>query len=162
MGTWPLQTSRESVAQLVSEGLLINRSSVRFRLKPENSTFHEFELLRPSIRGTKLLLKVIKAIIIISVITSRRKHSTPWSIWLSTCTTPIRFTGWSRSPGDDDLDFQVFCGHCEQKLAGNCQTRTFVNACLHQNTEKSTPACQTWNFTKLGEAQTWEGGSRRP
>ena len=51
-----------SVSQ--SEGLLIPRSSVRFRLNPENSNSHGFELYRPSIKGTKLLLKVIKAIII--------------------------------------------------------------------------------------------------
>ena len=48
-----------------SEGLLIPRSSVRFRLIPGNSNSHEFELHRPSNKGTKLLLKVIKAIIII-------------------------------------------------------------------------------------------------
>ena len=48
-----------------SEGLLIPRSSVRFRLKPENSNSHGLELHRPSIKGTKLLLKVIKATIII-------------------------------------------------------------------------------------------------
>jgi len=40
----------------------IPRSSVRFRLKPENSNSHGFELHRPSIKGTKLLLKAIKAI----------------------------------------------------------------------------------------------------
>jgi len=33
--------------------------------KPDNSNSHEFELHRPSNKGTKLLLKVIKAIIII-------------------------------------------------------------------------------------------------
>jgi len=38
---------------------------VRFRQKPDNSNSHEFELHRPSNKGTKLLLKVIKAIIII-------------------------------------------------------------------------------------------------
>ena len=58
-----LTCKRGSVGQ--SEGLLIPRSSVRFRLKPENSNSHAFELHRPSIKGTKLLLKVIKAIIII-------------------------------------------------------------------------------------------------
>ena len=45
----------------------IPRSSVRFRLKPDNSNSHEFELHRPSNKGTKLLLKVIKAIIIIII-----------------------------------------------------------------------------------------------
>jgi len=35
------------------------------RLKPDTSNSHEFELHRPSNKGTKLLLKVIKAIIII-------------------------------------------------------------------------------------------------
>ena len=49
-----------------SEGLLIPRSWVRFRLKPENSNSHGFEPHRPSIKGTKLPLKVIKAIIIFS------------------------------------------------------------------------------------------------
>jgi len=36
-----------------------------FRLKPDTSNSHGFELHRPSNKGTKLLLKVIKAIIII-------------------------------------------------------------------------------------------------
>ena len=58
-----LTCKRGSVGQ--SEGLPIPRSSVQFRLKPDNSNFHEFELHRPSNKGTKLLLKVIKAIIII-------------------------------------------------------------------------------------------------
>ena len=44
----------------------IPESSVRFHLKPENSNSNEFQLHRPSVKGTKLLLKVIKAIIIIS------------------------------------------------------------------------------------------------
>jgi len=39
--------------------------SVWFRLKPDNSKFYGFELHRPWIKGTKLLLKIIKAIIII-------------------------------------------------------------------------------------------------
>jgi len=50
-----------------SEGLSFPRSSVPFRLKPENSNSHGFELHRPSIKGTKLLLKVIKAKIIMCV-----------------------------------------------------------------------------------------------
>ena len=57
-----LTCKRGSVGQ--SEGLPLTRSSVRFRLKPDNSNSHEFELHRPSNKGTKLLLKVIKAIII--------------------------------------------------------------------------------------------------
>jgi len=40
-------------------------SILSFRLKPDTSNSHEFELHRPSNKGTKLLLKVIKAIIII-------------------------------------------------------------------------------------------------
>ena len=59
-----LTCKRGSVGQ--SEGLSIPRSSVRFCLKPDTSNSHEFELHRPSNKGTKLLLKVIKAIIIIS------------------------------------------------------------------------------------------------
>ena len=58
-----LTCKRGSVGQ--SEGLSIPRSSVRFRQKSDNSNSHEFELHRPSNKGTKLLLKVIKAIIII-------------------------------------------------------------------------------------------------
>ena len=58
-----LTCKRGSVGQ--SEGLLIPRSSVWFRLKPENSNSNECELHRPSIKGTKLLLKVTKTIIII-------------------------------------------------------------------------------------------------
>ena len=60
-----LTCKRGSVGQ--SEGLCIPRSSVPFRLKPENSNSHGFELHRPSIKGTKLMLKVLKAIIIIIV-----------------------------------------------------------------------------------------------
>ena len=60
-----LTCKRGSAGQ--SEGLSIPRSSVRFRQKPYNSNSHEFELHRPSNKGTKLLLKVIKAIIIICV-----------------------------------------------------------------------------------------------
>ena len=62
--TQDLTCKRGSVGR--SEGLLLPRSSVRFRLKPENSSSHRFEHHRPSIKGTKLLLKVMKAIIIIS------------------------------------------------------------------------------------------------
>ena len=58
-----LTCKRGSVGQ--SEGLFIPRSSVRFRLNPNNSNFHGFELHRHSIKGTKLLLKVINATIII-------------------------------------------------------------------------------------------------
>ena len=57
-----LTCKRGSVGQ--SEGLLIPRSSVRFRLKTENSNSHGFETHGPSIKGTKLLLKLIKAIIV--------------------------------------------------------------------------------------------------
>ena len=48
-----------------SEGWSILRSSIRFRLKPENSNSHGFQLNRSSIKGAKLILKVTKAIIII-------------------------------------------------------------------------------------------------
>ena len=57
-----LTCKRGSVEQ--SEGLSIPRSPVRFRLNPENSGS---ELYRPSIKGTKLLLKVIKVTIIINM-----------------------------------------------------------------------------------------------
>ena len=48
---------------------------VSFRLKPDTSNSHEFELHRPSNKGTKLLLKVLKAIIIIS------QHNTSLHGW---------------------------------------------------------------------------------
>jgi len=47
------------------QGMSIPRSSIRFRLKHENSNSHGFDIHRPSIKGTKVLLKVTKAIIII-------------------------------------------------------------------------------------------------
>ena len=67
---YDLTCKRGSVGQ--SEGLSLPRSSVRFRPKPDTSNSHEFELHRPSNKGTKLLLKVIKAIIIITVSSQRR------------------------------------------------------------------------------------------
>jgi len=45
-------------------GFIIFCSQI-LRLKPDTSNSHELELHRPSNKGTKLLLKVIKAIIII-------------------------------------------------------------------------------------------------
>ena len=61
----PRRCKNSSVGQ--SAGMLIPRSSVRFRQKlkkPENLNLHRFELERPSSKGTKLLLQIIKAIII--------------------------------------------------------------------------------------------------
>ena len=55
-----LTCKRGSVGQ--SAGLSIPRSSIRFRLKPENSNSHGSEVHRPSIKGTKTFLKVIKSI----------------------------------------------------------------------------------------------------
>jgi len=57
-----LTCKRGSVGQ--SEGFFLPFSSFRFQLKPENSSPHGFDLHRPSIKGTILLLKVTKAIII--------------------------------------------------------------------------------------------------
>jgi len=50
-----------------SEGLLISQDGGPIPSKIENSNLQEFEPHRPSIKGTKLLLKVIKAIIIITM-----------------------------------------------------------------------------------------------
>ena len=69
-----LTCKRGSVGQ--SEEMIIPRSSVRFRLKQENSNSDGFELHRPSINNTKLLLKVIKAIIIIPKHFSQRNFRT--------------------------------------------------------------------------------------
>ena len=76
-----LTCKRGSVGQ--SEGLSIPRSLVRFRQKPDNSNSHEFELHRPSNKGTKLLLKVIKAIVIIRRIASRHVCPGCMGIWRS-------------------------------------------------------------------------------
>jgi len=62
-----LTCKRGSVGQI--EGKLIPMSSVWFRPNLDDSNSHGFELHRPSIKGTKILLKVIKAIIIIITIT---------------------------------------------------------------------------------------------
>jgi len=61
---YDLMCKRDSVGQ--SEVLLIPRSSVQIRLKPENINLHRLELHRPSTKVIKLLLKVIKAIIILN------------------------------------------------------------------------------------------------
>ena len=61
---YPRRCKTSSVGQSV--GLLIPRSSDRFRQKLKkigNSNLHGFELHRPSSKGNKLLLQVIKAII---------------------------------------------------------------------------------------------------
>ena len=61
---YPKRCKTSSVGQ--SAGLLILRTSVRFRQKlkkTENSNLHGFEIHRPWSKGTKLLLQVIKAII---------------------------------------------------------------------------------------------------
>ena len=62
----PHCSSEPGIIASTGRFLSIPRSSVRFRLKPDTSNSHEFELHRPSNKGTKLLLKVIKAIIIIT------------------------------------------------------------------------------------------------
>ena len=64
----PKRRKTSSVGQ--SAGLLILRSSVRFRQKLkkiENSNLHGFEVHRPSSKDTKLLLRIMKAIIIIII-----------------------------------------------------------------------------------------------
>ena len=48
-----------------SEGLLIRGSSVRFRLMPRTQIHMDLSYIDPQSKDTKLLLKVIKAIIII-------------------------------------------------------------------------------------------------
>ena len=64
MHEYDLTCKRGSVGQI--DGLLIPKLSDRFRPKPEISNSHGVELHRPSNKGTKLLLEVIKAIIIIT------------------------------------------------------------------------------------------------
>ena len=63
--TYPKLCKTSSVGR--SAGLSILRSSVRFRQKLKNKTVNSnlqgFEVHRPSSKGTKLLLQVIKAII---------------------------------------------------------------------------------------------------
>jgi hypothetical protein len=62
-----IRTFQCSHRKVLVATMTIPRSSVRFRLKPDTSNSHEFELHRPSNKGTKLLLKVIKAIIIMTM-----------------------------------------------------------------------------------------------
>ena len=58
--SYPARCKTSSVSQ--SAGLSIPRSSVRFRRKlKKNLNLHGFDLHRPSSKGTKLLLQVIKA-----------------------------------------------------------------------------------------------------
>jgi len=63
--------------QGLSEKLLMPRSSVRFLFQIENSASHGFELHRLSIKGTKLLMTVIKlaAIIIIGITKGHSKQT---------------------------------------------------------------------------------------
>ena len=122
-----LTCKRGSVGQ--SEGLSIPRSSVRFRQKPDNSNSHEFELHRPSNKGTKLLLKVIKAIIIIKCSAARPSYAVVQClILLLVCAvlfvitfTPF-FPGLSYYGGADPLEgWAIFipsvmwCGNREQE-----------------------------------------------
>ena len=72
VGIWDLTCKHGSVGQ--SEGLLIPRSSIRFRLNPENTNSHGFELHRHSLKGTKILSKVLKAIKIIGSILLLATH----------------------------------------------------------------------------------------
>jgi len=62
----------KSVLVGLCNGLLISRSSLQFRLKPKSHIHMDLSYIdRPSIKSTKLLLKVIKAIVII---TSHHTH----------------------------------------------------------------------------------------
>jgi len=103
----------------LSKGLLIPRLSLRFRLKPENSNFHGFELRRPSIKGTKILLKVIKSIIIICslifkatpVHLSYAKFLAPLSTWYhrSQVFLVLRYRMLSSVRGNLRLLSVIFC-----------------------------------------------------
>jgi len=73
-----------------SEQLLIPRSSVRFPLKHENSNSHGFELHRPSIKGTKVLLKVIKATIIIVCVSECVRVPRPSQQFVFVCAQDFR------------------------------------------------------------------------
>jgi len=53
----------------------------QINIKPDTSNSHEFELHRPSNKGTKLLLKVIKAIIIITGGQYRRDPRAGYTSW---------------------------------------------------------------------------------
>ena len=103
-----LTCKRGSVGQ--SEGLLIPRSSVRFRLRLENSNSHGFELHRPSIKETKILLKVIKAIIIIASENLSESEHEQWSEkmdklkdWVVWCMS--REKDEEQHPFDDESNF---------------------------------------------------------
>jgi len=79
-------SSRASVAQLIRARDCQSLGRRVFRLQPDNSNSHGFELHRPSNKGTKLLLKVIKVIIIIC-------HS--FSISITTHTISVCLSEWA-------------------------------------------------------------------
>jgi len=112
--TIKLTCKRVSVGQ--REGLSNPRSSVRFHLKLDNSNSHGFELNRPSNKGITLLLKVIKAIIIIIMDTridtyshSRSYIDAGTSIYAQTyrCTTSVSYTA-DMLIGIHDIIMQFF------------------------------------------------------
>jgi len=112
-----LTCKRGSVGK--SEGLPFPRLSFQCRLNPKNSNSHGFELHRPSIKGTKLLLKVIKVIIIIT--NQSNPHPLPRN-------TQCRGFCWSKK-----IDFWPKIRNSHQffpkvgKLSGDTNTHTDWN-----------------------------------
>jgi len=67
-----------------SKGYIVHSFRFHPSLKPESSNSHGFELNRPSIKGTKVMLKVMKAIII---------------IWMSNLMCPETWDPWGGTGG---------------------------------------------------------------
>ena len=107
-------------------------SSVRFRLQPDTSNSHEFELHRPSNKGTKLLLKVIQAIIII-LPSSYRDYTlaTAATACLNTCSSLAGPRRWCSKmlllPKASNL---LLCRKCSQMLPPTqaCTLSSFADA----------------------------------
>jgi len=126
-----LTCKRASVGQ--SEGLLIPRSSVRVCLNPEDSRSNRFELHRPSIKGTKLLLKIMKTIIII----------THWAVLYK----PPLNAAEKLAP----FEKVCSCGKEEARTAQGWstlkredQSSSWIQYCLNQSCLKNTMRCVHW------------------
>jgi len=88
---YPRRCKASSVDQ--SAGLIITRSWVRFwqkLKKTENLNLHGFELHRPSRKGNKFLLKVIKAIKNQNCSVSREGCVAVWNTMLQVCCSVLQ------------------------------------------------------------------------
>jgi len=156
-------TLQHTAAHCSTLRLSISRSSVRFRPNPENSNSHGFELHRPSIKGTKILLKVI---------THHHHHRT--ARWMSTthcttlkyavthchtlthCSAPWKFQTkllhyFFTSNNKSNLHFttqQYTATHVYARRMSTTHCNTLQHTAIHSNTLQRTPThCSTPQHT---------------